>query len=291
MITSWWLEVGKALSHVLDREIRPAKVTPVGGGCINQASCLSDQHGTRYFVKTNRESARDMFAVEAAGLEAIQATQTLRVPRVLGFGCHGGRAYLALEWLDLGSGRSEDAHRLGRDLARLHQCDVGDRFGWHRDNFIGSSPQPNPWESDWATFFLEHRLRYQVDMAHRNGHRFARFDRLAERVPDLLRGLTIRPALVHGDLWTGNAAYTETGVPAVFDVAAYYGHGETDLAMSELFGGFGTAFFEGYTELRPLEAGYPLRRTLYNLYHIINHFNLFGGGYASQAQSMIDALL
>jgi fructosamine-3-kinase len=169
-----------------------------------------------------------------------------------------------------------------------------DQFGWHRDNTIGSTPQPNRRNRDWAQFWAGQRLDFQLRMAAANdaGARLvARGERLLEALPALLERHRPPASLLHGDLWSGNYAYTRDGEPAIFDPATYYGDRETDLAMTELFGGFPREFYAAYQSAWPLDAGYATRKRLYNLYHVLNHFNLFGGGYLAQAQGLIDGLL
>jgi fructosamine-3-kinase len=202
-------------------------------------------------------------------------------------------AFLALEWIERGSADERTERRLGEGLALLHRVTAA-RFGFANDNFIGATPQPNDWDSDWARFFAERRLRPQLALAARNG--LGRpleqaGERLLAAVPALLAGHTPAPSLLHGDLWGGNWFADETGRPVVFDPAVYYGDAEADLAMSRLFGGFGAEFYRAYAAAAPLTAGAERRTELYNLYHVLNHANLFGGGYAAQAHESIARLL
>jgi fructosamine-3-kinase len=232
-----------------------------------------------------------MFEAEASGLEELGQAQGLRVPQPVCVGVSANRAYLVMEDLELG-GRGDPA-ALGRGLAALHRI-TAERFGWHRDNTIGSTPQRNRQEQDWLTFWREHRLGFQLQRAAANGAGARTLEagqHLLEALPLLLDGHQPVASLLHGDLWSGNYSFTSAGEPAIFDPAVYYGDRETDLAMTELFGGFGQQFYAAYRDAWALDSGYPLRKVLYNLYHILNHFNLFGGGYLSQAQSMIDRLL
>ncbi|MGF1458668.1 MAG: fructosamine kinase family protein [Leptolyngbyaceae cyanobacterium] len=261
----------------------------VGGGSINQAYRITD--GDRdYFLKLNQASQYAMFEAEALGLREIAHTQTIRVPRPICWGTADRSCYIVMEYLPLGNSSRDSWYQMGQDLAAMHRV-ISDRgFGWQRDNTIGDTPQKNPWMADWVEFYVEHRLRYQFQLANRRG-RLQRQEELMAAVPSLLAGHTPEPSLVHGDLWSGNAAVTVDGTPVILDPATYYGDREVDIAMSELFGRFPQSFYQGYHTTYPLEPGYEKRKTLYNLYHIINHFNLFGGGYASQAQSMIDRLL
>jgi len=200
---------------------------------------------------------------------------------------------VVLEWIDLGRGGAWE--EMGRHLAAMHQKtppnSLNRGFGWDRNNTIGSTPQINTWTSNWAEFFAEHRIGYQLSLAKRRGGTFSKGEQLVKAIPELLADHQPQPSLVHGDLWGGNAAFTASGEPLIFDPAAYCGDREVDIAMTELFGGFPSAFYRGYNEVWPLDAGYEQRKTLYNLYHILNHFNLFGGGYASQANGMIQRIL
>jgi fructosamine-3-kinase len=212
--------------------------------------------------------------------------------------CHGATpraAFLVLEHLELGRGGGAGAgyETLGRQLAALHRT-VRPQFGWDRDNTIGSTPQHNRRDDDWRRFWRERRLGYQLELAATHGHRGRlqqRGERLLAALPGLLAGHEPAASLLHGDLWGGNCAFLRDGTPVIFDPAVYYGDREADLAMTELFGGFPAGFYRAYREAYPLADGYEVRRTLYNLYHVLNHLNLFGGGYRAQAEDMIDALL
>jgi fructosamine-3-kinase len=264
----------------------------VGGGCINTATVLEGD-GRRYFVKLNDASRIEMFEAEMDGLEEIARTSTVRVPRPVCCGAAGGRAYIVMEYIRLGGGGRDTQAALGRALAAMHRCTAG-RFGWHRDNTIGSTPQVNTPCSGWAEFYREHRLRFQLELAARNGYRGAlQRDgaRLLAGIEGFFRGYAPVASLLHGDLWAGNASADASGVPVIFDPAVYYGDREADIAMTELFGGFGRGFYDAYSGAWPLDAGYGVRRTLYNLYHVVNHLNLFGGGYLSQAEHMTRELL
>lgn len=196
-----------------------------------------------------------------------------------------------LEYLEMR--RTGDHRALGRMLARVHSV-RGEYFGWRQDNYIGSTPQPNRRAISWGAFWREARLRPQIDLARRNGlggNLLEKGERLVEAAPRLLAGHSPAPSQLHGDLWGGNAGFLPGGEPVLFDPAVYWGDRETDLAMTELFGGFPPEFYSAYDEAAPRDAGYATRKTLYNLYHVLNHANLFGGGYASRAERMIDELL
>ena len=262
---------------------------PASGGCIHDSFRI-DGDGERYFVKTNTARLADAFAAEADGLAALIAAG-MRAPRPLGNGVASGRAYLVMEHLDL-TGHGDWA-TMGRALAAMHRT-TGRRFGWRRDNFIGSTPQSNRGHDGWTGFWRDARLLPQLALAARNGlgsRLVDTGDQLAAMLPRLLAGHAPQASLLHGDLWSGNAAFLPDGSPVLFDPAVYIGDREADLAMTELFGGFPPSFYAAYAEAWPLDAGYALRRDLYNLYHVLNHANLFGGGYAAQAEAMIGRLL
>lgn len=267
-------------------------VKPVGGGSIHRAWHLDD--GVRhYFVKTGEAAAAPMFAAEAQGLQALSAAAVVLTPTFIALGRTGTEAFLVLEYLELTALDQAGGARLGTALAQLHRI-TGESFGWTSDNFIGATPQLNKPHPSWPYFFGEHRLRPQLQRALQNG-----MDRtlvtkgygVIERIGGLFLDYRPAPSLLHGDLWSGNAAQTSDGLPVIFDPACYYGDREADIAMAELFGGFPVSFHAAYRTAWPLDSGYEARKPLYNLYHILNHFNLFGGAYLGQAQRMIERLL
>ncbi len=262
----------------------------VGGGCINQAQRVRFG-GTDYFVKYNSASKVDMFAAEADGLNELRQCTALHIPAPLCCGRDAQTAWLVMENLSLG-GRG-DPVTLGEGLAAMHRVS-SDRYGWFRDNTIGSTPQDNTRSGDWVGFWQVRRLQFQLDLAARRGaggRLQSQGERLLQELPVLFDSYLPVASLLHGDLWSGNYAYLQSGEPTLFDPAVYYGDREADLAMTELFGGFGADFYSAYNNAWPLDRGYRTRKTLYNLYHILNHFNMFGGGYLGQAQVMMDSLL
>ena len=280
--------VSAALAAATGKVFAAHATRPVGGGSINQAWLLQDDEQS-YFVKTHAHGEA-LFEAEARALEAIAATGTLRVPSPVAAGSSGDLAFLILEYLPLQS--RGDAVRLGQGLAALHRA-TADRYGWAQDNFIGRTPQPNGWMADWVEFWRTRRLGPQIELARgRNSPRLvAAGEGLLARLPGLFDGYTPKPSLLHGDLWGGNYGYAAQGEPVIFDPASYYGDREADLAMTELFGGFPAEFYAAYREAWPLDPGYRARKTLYNLYHVLNHDHMFGGGYGDQALAMMDALL
>ena len=289
-MSSLWDAIAEQIGAATGRPFAVQKNQTVGGGCINAAHRLSD--GDRdYFVKLNDDNLLDMFEAEAEALQAMADTETVRVPRPVCWGTAAGQSFLVMENLELG-GRG-GLETFGRQLAGMHGA-TSNRFGWHRDNTIGSTPQPNDPDEDWVRFWRERRLGFQLELAARKGHGGAlqkKGEALMDRLDGLFDGYDPKPSLLHGDLWGGNYAVTRDGEPVIFDPATYYGDREADLAMTELFGGFGGAFFSAYNEAWPVDPGYATRKTLYNLYHMLNHLNLFGGGYAFSSERMMDELL
>ncbi len=266
----------------------------VGGGSINAAYVVQTQDRS-YFVKTNRATDLEMFQAEAEGLEELAKPGAVRVPLPICWGSFEDQAYLVLEDLQLGGHRSGVAAELGRQLARMHRFTQADqRFGWHRHNTIGSTPQINTWSEDWVSFYRDHRLNYQVRLARRQGYTGS-WTEEAEGLMEQLDGFFVDyhpdPSLLHGDLWAGNYGVDAEGNPVIFDPAVYYGDRETDLAMTELFGGFPPEFYTAYDQEFPLDPGYRQRKPLYQLYHLLNHLNLFGGGYLGSSRAAIQQCL
>ncbi len=270
--------------------LRLQRVEALHGGSISQSMALHCQ-GISFFAKVQSSRHAAMFAAECVGLQTMRQAGC-RVPRPI---CQGGderHAWLILEFIPLSS--RGDAALAGRQLASMHRHGA-DYFGFPDDNFIGLTPQQNTPCHSWPTFFREYRLLPQYRWLQEKGlvdrHMQADFERLLDQLDDLLGGHQPRPSLLHGDLWSGNHAYDNHGQPVMFDPACYYGDREADLAMTRLFGGFPAAFYEAYEQAWPLPEGAAMRATLYNLYHIFNHANLFGRSYMMQAASMLRELL
>jgi fructosamine-3-kinase len=297
-----WSEISTQISQAIDRQFDLVDRRSIGGGCINQVYLISNDNLSqplrpgqdRYLLKLNQASLIEMFAAEARGLSEMAATETIKVPIPICWGVSGDRSYLAIEYLDLTTRANPQSWmQMGRNLAAMHRYRVSSssQFGWHIHNTIGTTTQINTWESDWVKFFINHRIGYQLQIARDQGGYFPRSAELLAAMPQLLANDRFQPSLVHGDLWGGNASLTTDGNPVIFDPATYWGDREVDIAMTELFGGFPAAFYQGYNEIYPLQPGYSQRKSLYNLYHILNHYNLFGGSYQSQANNTIDSLL
>ncbi|MGK7930637.1 MAG: fructosamine kinase family protein [Microcystaceae cyanobacterium] len=281
-----WTQIAQQIAQVTQTDFIVENYRSVSGGCINQGYSLTGL-GKTYFVKVNDPSQVEMFAAEALGLKQIFATNTIRVPKPICSGATERFSYIVLEWVELGRSQKNSWQEMGKQLAQMHKIDLVSQFGWDRNNTIGSTPQLNPWADNWADFFAESRIGYQLNLAKRRGGNFIDIGNFVEVVRDSLKERKPHPSLVHGDLWSGNASLTQKGEPIIFDPATYYGDHEVDLAMTELFGGFSSQFYQGYESVFPLDQGYSKRKVLYNLYHILNHFNLFGGGYESQALRMM----
>jgi fructosamine-3-kinase len=288
---SFWFALSAAWAERYRERFEILDIHPLNGG--DTASCyrLDTQRGA-YFVKLQRSAQDDMLSAEAEALHALAATGTLRVPTPLLHGSAEQYHYLLLELMPMRSGCAQPA-RLGEQLAALHRHS-SDHFGWHRDNHIGASAQHNKPSDNWATFWVGQRLLPQLELARLNdspASLLQAIEQLCAAVPALLRGHAPAPSLLHGDLWGGNVGYLQDGTPVLFDPASYFGDREADLAMTELFGGFGADFYAAYKDAWPLDEGYPLRRELYKLYHLLNHHNLFGGAYGPRALSVASDLL
>lgn len=266
---------------------------PVSGGSI-AGSWRLDCKGRQAFVKTMGTAQAAMLDAERDGLERLAQSGRLCTPSVLGHGKEKDCAWLALEWLELRPLSGKASAELGRRLADLHSCRA-ETFGLDNDNFIGATPQPNTQTADWPEFLFDQRLGFQLSLLaeHRSGLGLG--PKLTPELRDAwhrrFAGYAPEASLLHGDLWGGNAASLDDGRPVVFDPAVHYGDRECDLAMADMFGGFDTAFFDAYARRWPLAPGWELRRGFYQLYHLLNHANLFGGGYIDSSRRLIDQLL
>jgi fructosamine-3-kinase len=265
--------------------------SPVGGGDINEAVKVTLANDREVFIKWNQRSFPGMFTAERRGLGLLASAEALRIPVVLAHSetTDDYPAFIVMEWLGRGSSTTPLAEALGRGLAAQHQV-TAETFGLDHDNFCGSNAQINTPAADWVTFFGERRLGYQMELASRRsrlpGQRGRRLEKL---IAQLGNWLPSHPpaSLLHGDLWGGNWLVTTAGEPALIDPAVYYGHREAELAFTELFGGFSAAFYQAYQAAWPLEPGYEERKPLYNLYHLLNHLNLFGESYGGGVDSIL----
>jgi len=281
-----------ALATALGREVAPAPETTVHGGSIND--CFRWQTGQGpVFVKRAPLARSELFDAEADGLARLRQAGSLWVPETLALGSTDDEAFLVLEWLDLVAPDAASEEKFGEALAWQHR-NRAQAYGLERDNFVGATAQPNDVSDDWVGFWRERRLLYQLDLAARNGHVGRLQDRgrrLAEVIDVFFASYRPAASLLHGDLWGGNRGALADGTPVVFDPAVYCGDREADIAMTTLFGGFGPRFYSAYAATWPLDQAAGTRRALYNLYHVLNHLNLFGGSYREKAEGLIDRLL
>jgi len=274
------------------KQASSVRVASVFGGDINACYRLSI-NGRDYFLKTNSVDRLWMFEAEMAALNEITRTGTVRVPLPICTGVVEGQSFLALEWLELHPLDGAAAGQFGRVLAALHRH-TAEQFGWYRNNTIGTTPQTNTFATEWISFWKSNRLGFQLDLAARQGYT-GRVQELGERLlkncDRLFSDYTPAPSLLHGDLWRGNTACSAAGQPIIFDPASYYGDREADLAMTALFGGFPDTFMASYSAAWPIDEGYGLRRDFYNIYHLLNHLNLFGRGYLAQSEALMHRVL
>ncbi len=287
-----WQTVTHYIEQATQEKLNLMDVQGMQGGSINQTyHLLYKTH--HYFVKVNQSSLLAMYVVEALGLQALAETITLRIPKVIVYGVSGETAFLVLEYISLSALNSNSYRQLGRQLAEMHQQPQG-YFGWQQDNYIGHNNQKNQKNKNWLKFWLEQRLKVQLNLASANGYT-GRVQDLGQELcacsADFFASYQPQASLLHGDLWSGNAAADEYGQAIIYDPACYYGDREADIAMTELFGGFSRDFYAAYEEVFPLDAGYTTRKNFYNLYHILNHLNLFGSGYLAQAEAMMQQLI
>ena len=289
-----WQSISDQISAAIGAAFNLESRRVVAGGSINAAYVISGGRQS-YFVKTNSAQRVDMFEAERDGLGEIAGSNTIKVPQVICVGIEGSQSYIVMENLDIHGGQgggSKSLSQLGIDLANMHRC-TKEQYGWYRNNTIGSTPQINDQRSSWVDFYREHRLGYQYRLAAEGGCKKLEKhgELLMSKLNDFFSDYYPPASLLHGDLWSGNYAIDTQGVPVIFDPATYYGDREADIAMTELFGGFPQQFYTAYNDAYPIDVGYKTRKILYNLYHILNHFNLFGGGYSGQAESMTEQLL
>lgn len=262
----------------------------LSGGDINRAALIGDGRSS-WFLKYHERASGDMFEAESDALTEISKLGCIHAPRPIAMGNSEQASWLVLEYLDLtGAG---DESLLGEQLAAMHATSF-QHFGWNRNNYIGTTPQDNTRAESWAVFWRDRRIAPQLEMARTNGFE-GRLQsdgkRLLANIERLLKDHQPQASLLHGDLWAGNKSYMHDGRPVIYDPASYYGDRETDIAMTELFGGFSADFYRSYEATLPLADGYRQRRELYNLYHVLNHLNLFGRAYLGRCENMISSLL
>ena len=264
----------------------------IGGGCINQTQALTLSNGERVFLKTNDRPPDGMFKKEARGLKLLrEAKNGPRIPKVVALPEDSNPQFLLLEFIETGTPDHGYYERFGQALAAMHRT-TQDHYGLDHDNFIGSTEQINTPEKNGVVFFREHRLRFQQRLARERGRlpvaTDQKIDRLCDGLEQWLDLSGEQPALVHGDLWSGNTFSDTAHQPCLVDPAVHFGLRETDLAMTELFGRLPQTFYDAYREASPQNPGYEERKQLYNLYHLLNHLNLFGGSYLASVESTVN---
>ena len=292
--TALYRAVEELITQVTGKEARIGGSGGVGGGCINTAEVVRLKDGRRFFVKSNPAPLPQMFEREAEGLAALAKPGVIRVPRPLGTG--GGQdgipPFIVMEYIETGQRNGNTLREFGRQFARLHQETRSTRFGFEHDNYLGSTPQPNGWMDDWVEFWRERRLGFQLELARKNKLSDPRMEKAGEQLMTRLDEVIGQPAepacLLHGDLWGGNYLIDSEVHAVLIDPAAYYGRREADLAMTLLFGNFGSDFYQGYEEVWPLADGSKTRLDIYKLYHLLNHLNLFGTGYRSGCMQILE---
>lgn len=282
--------IEEAISQSTKEKFLRQESSSLSGGSISRSQCIKGRDGRVFFCKENDLSFLSFFEAEAKALQEIKETNTIRTPQVLTVGTIDLSSFLLLEFIKEGASSSDGQKEMGKQLAKLHKIEQP-FFGWTLDNCIGSTPQPNPRSENWIEFYRVHRLQHQFQLAARKGQSFDKAEKLILHLESFFKDYTPHPSLLHGDLWGGNASHDQAGNPFIFDPASYYGDREADVAFTYMFGGFSPSFYEGYEEEYALHPGFKNRKILYNLYHELNHFNLFGGGYASSAQSSIHQLV
>lgn len=285
-----WQAISQQLSETLMFSYNIVEKVHLSGGDISECYMISDGE-QRYFVKVNAKEFLGKFELEAENLRLIRQTNSVVVPELVLIGQSKSNAFIVLNYLATKPLEDDDNSFLfGQQLARLHLWGEQKEYGGDQDNYLGATLQPNAWHKKWSTFFAEQRIGWQLQLLKEKGVVFGAIDDIVEVVSRLLANHNPRPALIHGDLWHGNVALSAFG-PICYDPACYWGDRECDIAMTELFGGFNTEFYRGYELLAPLPDGYHERKTLYNLYHTLNHCNLFGGEYLEKAQRSVDNIL
>ena len=290
-------DICQSLADVLGQDIELDTWQPVSGGSIHQAWHVTSNNNQHFFIKTNQANKYHTLKAEYLGLQElnnhISQENPLRIPKVYTLNRNEQYSWLILEYINFGQQTPTSQAALGHGLALLHQH-TAPQFGFSSDNVIGESLQTNIWTKDWLSFWAEQRLGTQFKLAAQHGFYNSiqnEAEQLLNLLPQLLQDHQPTPSLLHGDLWAGNAACDDAGNPIIFDPAVYYGDRECDLAMTALFGGFSADFYAAYNHVYPLDSGYEQRKDLYNLYHILNHANLFAGGYIGQSQSMMQQII
>lgn len=281
-------KIKKRIEEKLGSKIK--SFSSLSGGCISDAFKISTENGTSFFLKYNPSASNNMFLKEANGLRELDKSNAIKIPEVLSV----DEDYILLEFIASGNRKKKFFEDFGKSFAEMHKF-KSDSFGFYENNYIGSNPQINiPDEkekSDWTAFYLNKRILFQLQLAEKLGNSTDELrkgiSKLENKIEDIIGHNSEKPSLLHGDIWGGNYMIDQNGNAVLIDPAVYYGHREADLGMTKLFGGFNSEFYKAYNESFPLEDGFDYRENIYKLYHVLNHLNLFGGGYYSQAISLI----
>jgi protein-ribulosamine 3-kinase len=284
-----------SISKVIEQlNLKVKSISSLSGGCISNAYKVTLESDEKLFLKFNDSASGGMFIKEAHGLEEIKNANAIRVPDVI----KSDKDFILLEYIESSSRKRNFFEEFGIQFAKLHKYHNND-FGFYEDNYIGSNVQKNTakdeLKTDWTKFYFQNRILFQYKLAEKNGYATNELkngiSELENKIGDIIRSSKEEPSLLHGDLWSGNYMEDENGSACLIDPAVYYGHREADLAMTKLFGGFSSEFYSAYNEAYPLPDGYSYRENLYKLYHVLNHLNLFGGGYYDQAISLIKSYI
>lgn len=285
-----WQAISQRLSDELLFDYQIRERSRVEGGDISECYMISDGE-QRYFVKINSKEFLNKFVAEVDNLNELRKTNTIYVPEVVLVDSCKHNSFLILNYLSTKPlDNSKSNFQLGVSLANLHLWGDQREYGFDQDNFIGETLQPNRWRKKWSRFFAEQRIGWQLKLLEEKGISFGKIDDIVESINQKLIHHHPKPSLLHGDLWTGNAANTAFG-PLCYDPACYWGDKECDIAMTELFEGFHPAFYQGYQSVTRLDDQYSQRKTIYNLYHILNHCNLFGGHYLDEADQYLSQIM
>jgi fructosamine-3-kinase len=285
-----WQALSQQLSDTLMFNYTIAERTKVKGGDISECYMISDGE-QRYFVKTNERSFINKYLIEADNIKSLRNTATVYVPELILTGTSKEHSFIVLNYLSTKPlDDDKQSYKFGVQLAKLHAWGEQKEYGYDQDNFIGNTLQPNKWDRKWNRFFAEQRIGWQLQLLREKGIELVNISEFTETVQSLLANHHPRPSLLHGDLWHGNVANSAFG-PICYDPACYWGDRECDIAMAELFGGFQPEFFQGYESVLALDFGYSERKDIYNLYHLLNHYNQFGGHYLAEAEALIKNIM
>ena len=280
------------LEHALGKPVKVKRTTFKSGGCINNALKLTTSEGD-YFLKWQSDIPEDMFEKEAKGLKLLAKTGSIKIPKVISFGKFEGKHYLLMENIESSPPSKNYWEDFGIALATMHQDSTSEKYGLDDDNYIGKLPQPNDKQDNWIDFFINQRLEFQLRLAIKNRLVSTELVDMYRKFYDLLPELlpVDQPALLHGDMWSGNVMVGNDGKVCLIDPAVYYGHREIELAFTQMFGGFGYEFYSAYNSTYRLEPGFDKRVAIYNIYPHMVHVNLFGTSYLNGVESVLNRYL